>query len=106
MNDPMTLFYVTVPHTETGTQIAKHLLEKKWIACANILPAHTAVYSWDNKIQEDSEHILILKTRKQWADKVEAEVSRLHPYDCPCILQFEPSSANAPFLEWINQETP
>lgn len=101
----LVLFYVTVPHTETGTQIAKQLMSKKWIACANVLPAHVAVYEWEGKVVEDSEHVLILKTHPEHATKVEAEIIKMHPYDCPCILQIKPSQANAPFLEWVNQQT-
>lgn len=105
MTDTLTLFYITIPHSETGTQIAKSLLEKKLIACANILPAHMTVYEWESKIKEESEHVLILKTRQELASQVETEVSRLHPYDCPCILQINPSHANTPFQEWIIQQT-
>ncbi len=105
MSDSLVLFYVTIPHTETGTQIAKHLLDKKWIACANILPAHSAIYQWEDRIQEDSEHVMIIKTRKELATQVEAEITKLHPYECPCILQINPADSNTPFLEWVNQQT-
>lgn len=105
MGETLVLFYITVPHTDTGVLIAKTLLEKKLIACGNVLPAHTAVYHWEGAIKEDSEHILILKTRKGLAHKVHDEVKKLHPYDCPCILQITPSDVNAPFVEWMNQQT-
>ncbi len=105
MSDTIVLFYITVPHTDTGVSIAKKLLEQKLIACGNVLPAHTAIYKWEDKIQEDSEHVLILKTRRALAPQVEKEVKAIHPYDCPCILQISPSNANAEFVEWLNDQT-
>ena len=105
MSPSLLLFYVTIPHTETGTQIATKLLEKKLVACANVLPAHVAVYEWEGKITQESEHVLILKTRPDLADQVEALVAEMHPYDCPCIVRLNSEGANQPFLEWINQQT-
>ena len=105
MSDSIILFYVTLPHTESGTQIAKKLLEDKLIACANILPSHTSVYEWDGKIVEENEHVMILKTRAELAQKVEEVVSTMYPYDTPCILQINTEGVNSPFSEWINQQT-
>jgi periplasmic divalent cation tolerance protein len=105
MNHELLVFYITVPHTETGTQIARQLLQEKLIACANVLPAHTAIYQWEGKVQEDSEHVLILKTRPTLAAQVEARVAALHPYECPCILQLTPVTGNTEFLAWVEQQT-
>lgn len=105
MSDSLLFFYITVPHNDTGVSIAKELLNQKLIACGNVLPAHIAVYEWEGKINEESEHILILKTRKELAEKVEAEVLRLHPYECPCIAQIPIEKANPDFMDWLHQQT-
>lgn len=105
MSESLVLLYVTIPHTETGTQMAEKLFEKNLIACANILPAHQSVYRWEGKLQQQSEHLMIIKTRKALAQKVETEITAMHPYDCPCILQLTPTHVNEPLMQWVQEET-
>jgi periplasmic divalent cation tolerance protein len=102
---PVTLFYITIPHTETGQVMAKKLLEQKLIACANIFPAHMALYEWDGKLEENSEHVMILKTTPDKASEVQRQVQELHPYDCPCILQLSPTHSNQAFFDWVKKQT-
>lgn len=103
--DPVLLFYTTVPNKETAKTLAQTLLSEKLIACANFLPTHIAFYEWQDQIQEEQEHIMILKTKKSLAQKVEAKLKELHPYTCPCLLQIETSASNQEFLEWVNRQT-
>lgn len=99
------LFYVPIPNEDTGRTIAKELLEKKLIACANIFPAHTAIYRWDGKINQEKEQVTIFKTCLDKKDQVMTEIKRLHPYDCPCVLVIEPDDCNREFLDWVNEQT-
>ena len=103
--DPILLFYTTVSSREMALPIAKSLLEKRLVACANILPAHTALYYWNEKLQTENEHILILKTTQTRALQVESELKHLHPYESPCLLQFEASASNQKFYDWVKEQT-
>ncbi len=105
MSAELVLFYVPVPSKESGLKLAKGLLQENLIACANLMPPHLALYKWDGELQEDSEHIMILKTTAAAAHKVEALLTERHPYDCPCILQITPSKTSQAFLDWANQQT-
>lgn len=101
----VSFFYITVPDEKTGEQIASELLNKKLIACANILPAHKSLYVWKEELCNQKEHILILKTQTNLQATVEKEVSQLHPYECPCILTFSPTHGNTEFISWIESQT-
>lgn len=48
---------------EVGKALAKDLVEKKLCACVNIVPGVTSVYWWDNKVNEDSELLLMVSER-------------------------------------------
>ena len=104
MSQEIEIMYVTVASTEEGKKIANSLLEKKMIACANLMQSHTAIYPWEGKIEEGSERILLLKTQKSRVEEITKIIESLHSYDCPCILNWS-SSANAPFAEWVLSET-
>ncbi|MCK5425499.1 MAG: divalent-cation tolerance protein CutA, partial [Emcibacter sp.] len=75
--------YVTVPEKEEAVALSRILLQEKLVACANISGAMTSLYEWDDKICEEAEVALLLKTRKDLADKVTERIKELHPYDTP-----------------------
>ncbi len=93
----MNLLYVPVKDDEEARKIAKHLLEKKLIACANFFPGKS-MYLWENEIKEDTETFMIIKPLKEEAKQ---EIEKLHSYDVPCILEL-PTKANKKYQEWIN----
>ena len=102
--EEVVLFYITVTSQQEGKDLSIFLLKKQLIACANILPRHTALYEWEGKIEEGSEHVLIIKTTHELADSVEQEVMENQSYDCPCILRL-PAQANPAFSQWVQDMT-
>ena len=102
----MLLFYITCPNNSEAESLAKVLLEEQLIACANILPGMKSFYVWQDELQHSEEIILLLKAPKAKQAIIEARVTELHSYDCPCILSFEPHSVNVPFLNFIQESAP
>lgn len=100
-----TLFYVTLPDAATAETIARHLLEKRLIACANILAPHQAIYEWQGEIQSENELVTLFKTHKDRSAEFVQELERLHPYECPCIIEIDPKSVNKMFSQWITEQT-
>ena len=97
------LAYVTAPSAAEASRIARHLLERHLIGCANVLPM-TSIYRWEGAIAEEGEVAMILKTRSELFDALREEVARIHPYKVPCILRI-PADANAAYFAWISAET-
>ena len=62
------IFLVTVPNFEEGKKIAKILVENKLVACVNIIQKVFSVYWWKEKIEEDNENLLIIKTTEEKSD--------------------------------------
>jgi periplasmic divalent cation tolerance protein len=99
------LIYVTAPNRDEALKLAKNLVESRLVACVNLLDGATSVYWWVGKIQEDSETVMIAKTRSDLVDAVIGRVREIHPYACPCVVAVPISSGNPAFLDWINTET-
>lgn len=97
--------YITTAGPEEAETIAKALLKKRLIACANIMAPHRSVYRWEGWVQQETETAMILKTRAALFEQVESTVKALHSYDCPCIVALPVVSGHAPFLDWIAGET-
>jgi periplasmic divalent cation tolerance protein len=96
--------YVTVSDEVEGKKIAKILLEKKLIACANLYPIDS-LYNWEGSLQEDKEIAIIMKTRSELVEELIEELKSIHSYDVPCIVSWEIVKGNPEYLSWVKDET-
>lgn len=104
-DDQRFLIYVTAPSAEEALKLGRALVGERLAACANVLPGMESVYWWEGKLAEDSEAVLILKTRADLVEALTERVRALHPYTCPCVVALPIASGNPAFLEWIGEET-
>ena len=97
--------YVTAANKAEATSIGRALVEERLAACANVLDNMTSLYYWEGKLQEDSEAVLIAKTREDLVERLIERVKTLHSYDCPCVVSWSLQAGNPAYLDWIREET-
>lgn len=95
--------FCTVPNKATAQKIARHLVEEKLAACCNIIPRLTSIYTWENKIQEDAEYLLLIKTQKMIFSRLEDRIKEMHPYSIPEIIALPIIQGNKEYLKWIGE---
>jgi len=93
--------YVTFPDEDSAKEVAEHLLKKKLAACVNYWEIKSK-YWWEEKIQEDREIAMIIKTRAEKFSEVREEIKKLHSYTTPCICGLNVEEGNLEFLRWID----
>ena len=64
------LGYITCKSTKEANTIASILLDKKLIACGNIIPKIHSIFKWKNKIVKSTESILFVKTNVNKVKKI------------------------------------
>ncbi|XP_059480329.1 protein CutA homolog isoform X2 [Neocloeon triangulifer] len=96
--------YVTAPNDTTAKKIARGLVENKLAACVNVIPQITSIYSWENKIEEDSEVLMMIKTRTSVVDELTKFVRENHPYKVCEVITLPIQGGNLPYLKWIDDE--
>ncbi|UCE73098.1 MAG: divalent-cation tolerance protein CutA [Methanomassiliicoccales archaeon] len=96
--------YVTAKHEREARKIAKALLKKRLIACANMVPIKS-IYWWEGAIKSDTEVALIMKTQDINRESIILEVKAIHSYEVPCIVFLPIEEGNPEFLDWIIDET-
>ena len=96
--------YMTAGNKVEAQKIGKALVEGRLAACVNILDNMQSIYRWEEKIQQDSEVVLIAKTTDDLVSALVDRVQSLHSYDCPCIVSLPISSGYQPFLDWVHAE--
>lgn len=55
--------YVTAPPAE-APKLAKAIVHARLAACVNIVPAVVSVYEWEGEMNEDTESLMVIKTRE------------------------------------------
>ena len=95
----------TLASAEEAVTLVRTLLERRLIACGNILPGVRSLYRWEGKVADEREVIVILKTRRVRLDALELAFGELHPYKVPELLALPVSAGLHKYLEWIDDET-
>ena len=93
--------YITHRNLEEAKELCKKLLDAKLIACANYFPIESQ-YWWKGKIEESSEIVSLVKTKKENWEKLKQEVTKLHPYKTPCVIKLE-ADATEDYEKWIKE---
>lgn len=97
----MILLYTTMPSHAEAVQLAEDLVNRKLVACVNIMPNITAIYEWEGRATQEEEVALIIKTAAEKADNVMMDVKRLHPYDTPALIQLKAEKVEEAYLQWV-----
>lgn len=107
MSDPDRLLVVmtTVSTLEQGHQLARILVEERWVACAQVLPQITSVYRWQGQIEQDSEILLLLKLPASRYPPFQARLHQIHPYEEPEVVALEAMAVSPSYLNWAIQQT-
>jgi len=97
--------YMTMASVEQAQKIGRALVEERLAACVNVLAPMRSIYRWDGRIVEDTEAVLIAKSRDILIDRLSARVKELHSYTVPCVVALPIVQGNADYLRWIRDET-
>jgi len=95
----------TAPDAEVAARIAHALVDERLAACANLVPQVRSIYRWQGRVEDDTEVLLVIKTR---ADRVAALADRLralHPYEVPELVVLPVVGGLAAYLAWMSAET-
>jgi len=99
------LVLTTVPDKKSGQEIAQVLVGERLAACVTISGASLSSYWWKDKISQDREHILFIKTRGKLYSRVEERILEIHPYEVPEIIALPLMQGYSKYLDWISKET-
>jgi periplasmic divalent cation tolerance protein len=104
-NQPIIVF-ITAPSRAVGKQIASALVEGKLAACVNILGPITSIYTWEGKLCDEKEVLLIVKSRLElFESHLIPAVKAVHPYEIPEIIALPVAMGLNDYLNWVLRET-
>jgi periplasmic divalent cation tolerance protein len=90
---------------DEAARIGHALVEERLAACVNILGPARSIYRWRDKIEDEREYLLVIKTRAGLYSKVERRVHELHSYEVPEVVALPMATASTPYLKWLLDST-
>jgi periplasmic divalent cation tolerance protein len=97
---------ITAPDPEVARALARSLVSSRLAACVNVIPGLTSVYRWEGAVQEDTEALLIVKTRVDRLPELTERVAHEHPYDVPELVALRPDRVEPRYLRWLLEACP
>lgn len=94
--------FITAGSAEEADKLSRGLVEEKLAFCVNAVPAVKSTYYWENKLCVDEEILLIVKTRNELFEKLEAWVRSNHSYSVPEVIALPIGKGSAPYLKSID----
>ena len=97
---------VTCATLEEARKIARGVVEKRLAACVNIVThAVESFYTWEGKLENSSEYLLMMKTTDERVQELQTEVLNLHSYDTPEFIVLPIVAGSEEYLKWLNDST-
>jgi len=103
MTEEILLALSTFPDAEIARRISNQLVDERFAACANILPAVESVYRWKEKIESGNETLVFFKVSEDRQSAFQDKLRSLHPYDVPEIIFLEVGSGLPEYLQWVSE---
>ena len=98
MSEALILALTTEANQEQAEALARALLAQRLAACVALQPQR-ALYWWEGQIEASDEVQLLIKTRPEQREALEAAVRQHHSYATPECLCW-PGEASADYTSW------
>jgi len=95
---------ITCSSKREANKVKKVLLEKRKVACVNIIPKVDSFFWWKGKIDSSLEVLLLAKTKKNMIKEIITLVKKIHSYEVPEIIALPIIGGNRDYLNWIEKE--
>lgn len=96
------IVYTTCPNEEVAQSISHKVIKERLAACVHRCPAGVSVFEWEGQIEEETETLLMIKTKEALYPTLEAALVENHPYDVPEIIAVSIGHGLPAYLRWID----
>ncbi len=104
MDSDYCMTMTTTDDEAAAARLARQIVEHELAACVQILTVRS-VFVWQGAVDDTPELLLLIKTRADRYEELEALIRRHHAYDVPEILQVPITRGFGPYLSWVDERT-
>ncbi len=95
------LILCTCPDGDSAARLARGLVTRHLAACVNLVPGLTSIYAWQGNIETDQEVLLLIKSRSDRFEAIQAFIRAHHPYELPEIVAVPIEEGSPGYLAWL-----
>jgi|SRR3989304_8609811 len=96
---------ITAGSVEEGERIAGSLVDNHLVACVNVVPSVKSIFFWEGKTDQQSEVLLIAKSRKALLNQIIEHVKKIHSYSVPEVIAIPVIGGSEDYLKWVEETT-
>lgn len=97
---PVIVLTTVAADFDAGT-LAQSLVEMRLAACVNIVEKVRSIYRWEERVTEDAEQLLVIKTADERVAALREELFRRHPYAVPEFVVMPIGETSDAYGAWI-----
>ncbi len=97
--------FITASGEDEASNIARALVEGRLAGCVNIIRNIRSIYSWQGKVEDEAEVLMVAKTQRNLFDKLSRRVKDLHSYTVPEIIAMPVVEGSEDYLKWLKEVT-
>lgn len=97
--------YITAPNEDEAARMAKALVEARLAGCVNIIRNIRSIYSWQGRIEDEPEVLMVVKTQKSLFEELSKKVRELHSYSVPEIIALPIIEGSQDYIRWLKEVT-
>lgn len=103
INHKMIIILCTLPNNNVPItlKLVKILLDNKLAACVSILNKIHSFYYWENKLQNQTEIQLLIKTKYSLKKAAFNAIKTIHPYSVPELIALPILDGDPKYLSWM-----
>jgi len=99
------IVFITAANKSEARKISDSLLDKRLIACANIIDGVDSYFWWKARKEKAKECLIIAKTVKPAFKGLVKVVRHIHSYETPEIIAIPIAAGSRDYLDWIGRNT-
>lgn len=99
------VIYCTVPNKKLAKEITKVLMKHKLAACVSMVENVKSTFSWEGEICNETEVLMMIKTRRANYGKIKLVIEDMHSYNVPEVIALPVVDCSEDYLKWLIAET-
>lgn len=97
---------ITAGSADWLAEFVRGLVSDRLAACGNIATTPVrSIYRWEGDVEDDTEALVVLHTRRSLVPEIVERTNAEHPYDVPQVLAIPVVAANPAYHQWVLDET-
>ena len=105
MPDSEILVLSTTPTREEAEYLGRMLVDRRLVACVNIVPQLMSIFLWERSVVTEQEVLMLMKSIMGQFDAIETLIKEHHSYSVPEIIAAPILGGSREYLAWIHQVT-